>query len=413
MKIALIIHELLVEGGGERQCVALAHALSKQGHEVVLYTSAYDRAHCFPDLCKEIAIREVGRGAFQWLRKPLALRGCLDMRRLADAIGESYDIWNPHHWPAQWGALWLKQKLGGKAVWMCNDVPNFHPHAQHHPVSAGILRNSLYRLYYQYDHAQNRRLDRVMLVSKWAEADFKALYVSPTQVLSPGFDPARFTPGGARDAIRQRFGFSEHDFVMLWLGIFMPHRRLEDAIRALSAVRSRGHKAKLLLAGVTSAFPEYFSSLKNLTDSLGLQAEVTFAGKVEDKEIRDFYSSCDAFVFPNELQTWGLAVLEAMACGCPVLVSRGAGVQEALADGENALLFPPRTPQVLAEKIELLITQPKLRSRIAKNGIRLAQSYTWEQYAGRFLEVCAELAENHRPTTVGVPSAESAAESRR
>jgi glycosyltransferase involved in cell wall biosynthesis len=119
---------------------------------------------------------------------------------------------------------------------------------------------------------------------------------------------------------------------------------------------------------------------------------VTFAGKVADEEIGDFYCACDAFVFPNENQTWGLAVLEAMACGRPVLVSRGAAVHEVLTDGENALLFPPRDPDALAARIQELITEPALRTRIAQQGMSLVRAkFTWEQFAKQIEDVCKEL----------------------
>jgi glycosyltransferase involved in cell wall biosynthesis len=382
MRIALLIHELLTEGGGERQCISLARALKQKGHEVALYTSAYARADCFPEMCQEIAVKDVGRGRFPWLKKPLAIRGYLDMRRLSDAVEESTEAWNPHHWPAQWGAAKLKKKLGGSVIWMCNDVPNFHFNAQHHPQCA---------------------IDLTILVSKWAEEDFKAIYSAPTRVLGPGFDPIRFAPGGRRGEMRRRFGFGKDDFVLLWLGIFMPHRRLEDAIQALSIVRSRGKEARLLLAGTTGQHPEYSDFLVRLAKQLGVQHAVTFAGKVPDEEIRDFYSSCDAFLFPNDLQTWGLAVLEAMACGCPVLVSRGAGVQEALTDNENSLLFPARNPQILADKIELLIADPQTRMRIAKRGMELARgNYTWDQYASEFIQICETIIARSQPDAIAV-----------
>ena len=59
MNIALLMHELLVEGGGERQCVSLARALLRQGHEVVVYTSVYDPAHCFPEIGKDISAMDL------------------------------------------------------------------------------------------------------------------------------------------------------------------------------------------------------------------------------------------------------------------------------------------------------------------------------------------------------------------
>jgi glycosyltransferase involved in cell wall biosynthesis len=392
MDIALIMHELLVEGGGERQCLSLASALTRQGHAVTVYASAYDPSNCFPQTCKDLKVTEVGRGRLPWLRMPLFVRGYLDMAHLARAVASKHEIWNPHHWPAQWGAVWLKRKLGGKVVWMCNDVPNFHQQSRQRKA-IGLLRSAVAWLYYVYDRTQNRKTDLTLFLSNWAESEFKAIYAGRTRVARSGADPTRFAPGGDRLKIRRRFGYSSDEFVLLWLGIFMPHRRLQDAIEAVSLLASNGAKVRLLLAGSDRSFPEYCDSLKTLVRKLGVQGQVTFAGKVADEEIRDFYCACDTFLFPNENQTWGLAVLEAMACGCPVLVSQGAAVHEVLTDNENAILFPARTPNTLARKIEQLATQPELRERIAQAGMALARTtYNWERFAEQIAQVCHELA---------------------
>ncbi|HEV7521483.1 MAG TPA: glycosyltransferase family 4 protein [Candidatus Angelobacter sp.] len=391
MNIALIMHELLVEGGGERQCASLARALAVRGHQITLYTSAYDRSNCFPEICKDLKIVDVGRGWLPGLRKPRFLRGYLDMKRLASTVKSRHEIWNPHHWPAQWGAAWLKRKLGGAVVWMCNDVPNLHERAQQRR-SIGWISAAVHWLYYFYDREQNREVDLTLFLSNWAEGEFKAIYAGSTRVVRSGADPSRFAGGGDRQKIRNRFGYRESDFVLLWLGIFMPHRRLQDAIEAVSHLKSQGFPVRLLLAGSDRSFPDYFSSLKALSAQLGVEKEVTFAGKVADEEIQDFYCACDAFLFPNENQTWGLAVLEAMACGCPVLVSLGAAVHEVLTDGENALLFPPRNPAALAARIQELATQPGLRAAIAQQGMDLVRTqFNWEQFARQIEQVCTEI----------------------
>jgi glycosyltransferase involved in cell wall biosynthesis len=388
MNIALIMHELLVEGGGERQCVSLARALARQGHQVVVYTSAYDPVNCFPEVCKDITVVQIGRGFWPSLRNPAFLRGYLDMRHLARAVKQLHDVWNPHHWPAQWGAGWLKRKLGGAVLWMCNDVPNLDEKSRQ-GKSIGMIRAAIHRLYYLYDRAQNRKVDLTMFLSNWAESEFKAIYSGRTCVVRSGADPVRFSPGGNRQKIRDRFNYKPDEFVLLWLGIFMPHRRLQDAIEAISCPVLRNAKVRLLLAGSGRSFPEYFSYLKNLAARLNVEDRVTFAGKVEDDEVRDFYCACDAFLFPNENQTWGLAVLEAMACGAPVLVSKGAAVHEVLTDNENAFLFPARDPDTLAQRIELVLNQPQLRSQIAQNGLQLIRAkYNWDQFARQVAENC-------------------------
>ncbi len=389
MDIALIIHELLVEGGGERQCVCLAQALARRGHKVTLYTSAYDPANCFPDICKGFTVRDVGRGALGWMTRPLFARGYLDMRRLAAAVTEKHEIWNPHHWPAQWGALWLKQKLGGKVIWMCNDVPDFRHKASQPGSVKGAISIPLYWMYYLYDRRQNRRVDMTMFLSRWAESEYKTAYPGRTCVVRSGADPARFFPGGDRQKIRARFGYSDDEFVLFWLGIFMPHRRLEDAIEATAELAARGSRVRLLLAGSNRSYPEYLRSLQRLALSLGLREEVTFTGKVTDEEIRDFYAACDAFLFPNDKQTWGLVVLEAMACGCLSIVSRGAGVHEVLTDGQNAVLFPPRDPKALAEKIVPLSKMPEVCRQIANEGMNLVREhYTWDTFADQIETIC-------------------------
>lgn len=389
MDIAVIIHELVAEGGGERQCLCLARALAQRGHEVTVYTCAYDRQNCFPEICKTLTIKDVGRGDLPQLRRPFFVRGYLDMLHLATSVKNKHEIWNPHHWPAQWGAVWLKRRLGGAVVWMCNDVPDFFVKSRRFDSTKAVIFAPLYRVYYRYDRKQNRHVDLTLLLSWWAEREFLAIYPNPTQVVRSGADPDSFVARGDRTRIRARFGYGEHEFVLLWLGIFMPHRRLEDAIAAVSRLASQGIEIRLLLAGSDRSYPGYCDSLKTMARTLGVQHLVTFTGKVADEEICDFYAACDAFVFPNDQQTWGLVVLEAMACGCPVLVSRGAGVHEVLTDNVDAILFPPRNPEVLADKMKLLITQPGLRAEVASNGMRLARTtYNWERFAAQFEDVC-------------------------
>jgi glycosyltransferase involved in cell wall biosynthesis len=391
MNIALVMHELLIEGGGERQCVSLARALAAQGHQVTLYTSAYDRDNCFPDICKDLRIVDVGRGRLKWLRKPFFIRGYLDMKRLAASVSNRHEIWNPHHWPAQWGSVWLKRRLGGAVVWMCNDVPNFYEKF-HRRQSVGWFAAAVLKLFYLYDRAQNRKVNLTLFLSNWAEGEFKAIYAGQTAVVRSGADPGRFMRGGNRRKIRDRFGYKDDEFVLLWLGIFMPHRRLQDAIEAVSRLKSQGFPVKLLLAGSDRSFPEYFGSLKEQAVQSGLADQVTFAGKVADEEIQDFYCACDTFLFPNENQTWGLAVLEAMSCGCPVLVSRGAAVHEVLTDGDTAFLFPPRDPDALAARIQFLATHPALRAEVAQRGMELVRTrYNWEQFARQIVQACREV----------------------
>jgi len=278
MRIALIIHQLQIEGGGERQIICLAQALKQRGHDVAVYTNAYDRANCFPELCEGLTIKVVGRGRWSSLQSPFFLRSYLDMVHLASVVDESYEIWNPQHWPAQWGATWLKRKLGGKVVWMANDVPDFALKVFHPKSVRDAFLTPVRLCYFLYDRQQNRNVDLTVLLSNWATNRFKDSYPGKTTIVQSGMDPSRFIPGGDRKKIRQRFSCADGEFLLLWLGIFMPHRRLENAIRAVGELASRGVRVRLLLAGSDRSFPRYLDKLKDLAASLGLTDRIIFAG---------------------------------------------------------------------------------------------------------------------------------------
>jgi glycosyltransferase involved in cell wall biosynthesis len=388
VKIALLIHELETQGGGERQCVALARELQRAGHDVSLFTSAYD-PNCYAQICSELKIRVTGRGWFPRLGKSAYLRRFLDMWQMLAAINEAHDIWNPHHWPAHWAAVWLKQKLGGRVVWMCNDVPDLkqkYESTRVDPSPVARMKAWLYRWMWKYDARQIKDVDATVVLSDWTRSELLKVYDTPVSVVRSGMDSGLRVIGDSRK-IRHRFGFAPKDFVVLWFGILMPHRRLEDGIIALARLRERGIKVRLLIAGSPFAFPDYAGYLKTITGELKVQDAVAFAGPVPEAEVPDFYAASDVFLFPNEEQTWGLVVIEAMAAGKPVVVSTGSGVHEVLEDNKTALKVPPRDPDAIANKLEFLYRNPTLRGTLAESGREYSLSrFSWERYAHEMVD---------------------------
>ena len=139
---------------------------------------------------------------------------------------------------------------------------------------------------------------------------------------------------------------------------------------------------KLLVVGSLTFDAAYAEGVLRLVEEKDLANAVVFTGAVLEHELRELYDSCDVYVHPNEHQTWGLAVTEAMACGKPCIVSTGAGVAEVLRDGETAMLVPPRSPDVLAERIALLMDNPQLRERVGEQGRQYVRAnHSWRHYA--------------------------------
>ena len=171
-------------------------------------------------------------------------------------------------------------------------------------------------------------------------------------------------------------------------GIFMPHRRFEDGIEALKILQEKGFKAKLTIAGDTQGNFSYYQLIKSLVGRLNLETDVNFLGLVSEKTLLETYFSNDIFIFPNHLQSWGLAVFEAMATGLPVIVSKSAGASEVLKHRENALLVEPKSPGELAAAIDKLIDNPDLYSALSAAGRRFVEEeISWSRIARIMQEI--------------------------
>jgi len=150
-------------------------------------------------------------------------------------------------------------------------------------------------------------------------------------------------------------------------GILIPRRRIEDLLIALSLLVKKGIKNFVLyISGSTDWNRSYFNYLLNLKKKLGLDNYVFFLNSLTEDKLAYAYYMIDVFVFPCDNQTWGLAPLEAMLFGKPVVVSTGSGVSEVL--NENiALLVPPRDPISLRDSIMKLLSDENLRKTIGTN----------------------------------------------
>lgn len=266
---------------------------------------------------------------------------------------------------------------------MCNDLPDMYEKAQKHggpPWTA--LRRDWYRFLYNYDRNKVKNLDVVVVLANEAKHSFSAIYPGRVEVVRSGVDWPKFSTPPRGEEIRSRFGVGKDVFLVLFLGILLPHRRLEDAIAAIAQLRSRNLNARLLIAGSAANRPDYLTHLKRLVREQNLESAVIFASRLPEGELKQYYDACDVFLLPNENYAWGLAVMEAMACGKPVIVSTGAGVHEVLEDGKTALLVPPRSPEAIATRIELLMRDPALRYRLAETGRTFVREhFSWNRYA--------------------------------
>ena len=233
-------------------------------------------------------------------------------------------------------------------------------------------------------------MDEIAVLSERPRSQMVEHYgVSPV-IVRAGIDSAKFATEfttGRGENIRARYGFSDHAFLLLTVCLLMPRRRIEDALQAIRMLIDDGLDVAYLLAGRTDHAPEYTQFIHDEVARLHLNDRVKFAGEVSEMSLIDCYHACDAFVWPaDENQSWGLACIEAMSAGKPILVSRANGVAEALTDGQTALLFAPRAPEEIASAVKRLASDAALRRLIAANGQQLVHNhYSWRSNAEAML----------------------------
>ena len=206
-------------------------------------------------------------------------------------------------------------------------------------------------------------------------------------VIPSGVDAERFRPVPRGEA-RARIGLRGDGPVVVYVGRLLPRKDVRNAVRALHILVERAERADsdpptLLVVGGATAEPDpdatpEIGALQRLADELGVSGRVAFTGKRQHADLRFYYCAGDVVVTTPWYEPFGLTPLEAMACGRPVVGSSVGGLTYTVVVGETGFLIPPRDPQALADRLEVLLTQPELRRRMGAAGReRVERRFTW------------------------------------
>lgn len=234
--------------------------------------------------------------------------------------------------------------------------------------------------------------DRVLAVSRAVAAQFPT---SPkVEVIHNGFSPEEFAVPKAKlsRAFRDQFNLGD-EFVVGCVGrIKWVRKGQEILVQAAALLEKKGIQAKYVIVG--APFPgneTHLDELRRLIRDLNLESRVVLTGELEDT--RPAYAAMDVFVLPSaQPEPFGGVVMEAMSMGIPVIATAIGGSLDQVADGVTGFLIPPSDPQALAEKIDVLIRDPQLRSRMAQAGPeRIAQTFSLEGMVRRLEQVYLEV----------------------
>lgn len=197
------------------------------------------------------------------------------------------------------------------------------------------------------------------------------------EVWGRGVDTGLFSPSKKDMALRQKYCGGKDCLLLLYAGRLAPEKDLHVLVKAFEKIKRQFPDTKLVMVGEGP-----------LAQKLKQEScrDVIFTGELGQKELAVHYASCDIFAFPSASETYGNAVLEAMASGIPVVAPLRGGVKENLYPGFNGLDFKPHDAAEMARAIMRLIKYGDVRRQMGQNARHHAESRTWGKAFAPLLE---------------------------
>lgn len=264
-------------------------------------------------------------------------------------------------------------------------IPMLFP--DHAPKSR---KTRLFPIFRALMHEIGRRADAIITVSEASRRDIiRQLRIPEARAervqtvyngVSERFCPADVTPPLAEPAAPE--------YTLLYVGRADPYKNVGALIRALKIVHTTTDlPVRLRIAGAPD--PRY-PETTDLADALGIRNAVTWTGYLTDEALVDAYRRADLLVHPSRYEGFGLQIVEAMACGTPVICSTGGSLPEVA--GEAAIQIDPDDVDGLVQAIVRVLTHPDLADTMREDGFRQASRFTWETAARNTLAVYESVA---------------------
>ncbi len=197
----------------------------------------------------------------------------------------------------------------------------------------------------------------------------RGLRAQEIEVIPNGVDLDRYTP----DPSGQRYP----EPTLLYLGRLKRYKRIDLILRAVASLRSRGVPCRLLVAGSG----DHREALEALTDRLGLGDRVRFLGFVDHETKLELFRRSWVHVLTSPKEGWGIANVEAAACGTPTVASDSPGLRDSVRDGETGFLVPHGDVSGLADCLKRMIADEALRRRLGLQARGFAEGFAWDRSA--------------------------------
>ncbi len=378
----------------------LGAALAKKGLRTDIFTRRIAPGPTVTPLEDGVRVISIDAGPAARIEKEAQLVYVGDfvagIRRFAELEGLRYDLVHSHYWQSGLAATRLKTQ------W---DVPLVHSNhtlakVKNRFLARGDRPESDERL---EGEARVISASDVLVASTDDELQQLAcLYGAPHDRLKtvyPGVDHSLFQPQGRNQKARAELGLTD-EATLLYVGRIQPLKGLELAVRAVDELSGAFERDVVLLVvgGASGSGGESeLERLRAVAGSLRVSDRVRFLGPRPHGSLPDLYAASDVVVVCSHTESFGLAALEAHACGVPVVATAVGGLSHIVADGKTGYLVSDRDPSTFAGHVKTLLADEELRRRFGIAAAERANAFDWDRSAEEFLELYECLVAVDRP----------------
>lgn len=357
--------------------VECASYLSARGHEVHAFASEWDE-HVLPNEVLRHQIPTMGLGRSPLLHPWFSCAWTTTLRRMVPPM----DV------VAGFGV----DSAPGSVVWMTSVHAAWLETSKRYRNFLGRTKQRL-NLFHPIILTMEKRLiklgryRKLICLSQNEKEHLMRIYGAPQDkiaVLPNGFDEKEFNVAHAtskRKSMRDTLGYKEVDRVVIFVANEAERKGLPTLLRALSATHVPN--VRLLVVGRLSE-SRYIPEIQ----SLGLSQRVHFVGATN--QVADFFVAADVFCLPTRYEAWGLVIVEALACGVPVVTSRLAGASTAVRENETGyLLDDPGDVTELTRKLDLVLSGQSWAPHVISESVR---KYRWSNILEEYEAILGECA---------------------
>ncbi|MBW4630301.1 MAG: glycosyltransferase family 4 protein [Brasilonema octagenarum HA4186-MV1] len=275
---------------------------------------------------------------------------------------------------------WLKKK--NKAVVVtCHDLVNFYSHDN---LQGSVELPFLSRGMWIHAVKGMKYADHVVAVSSATAKDTTQIMdIEPARIsVIPNAVEAAFQPLPKEQAksLRQKYGISPETVCLLNVGSNHPRKNLSTILKVIETLQQRGLSIHLWKVGA-----DFTDEQKIFIKTQGLENHISYLGKPDKSTLIQIYNAADMLIAPSLHEGFGITLLEAMACGIPVITSKVSAMPEVV--GEAGVLVDPNDYQAIADAVCHLHNHPDYYQELVNKGLARAKLFTWEKAGEQIAEI--------------------------